>query len=79
MCVVLRCSPGIAAAMARVHSYEWVQDALLEGPEDDDGKPASRMPCECPQLYSCMDHLEIFPYLVVHSSLRVVIRTVFGG
>ena len=31
------CSPGIAAAMARVHSYEWVQDALLEGPEDADG------------------------------------------
>ena len=38
---VLRCSPGIAAAMARVHSYEWVQDALLDGQEDDDGEHAS--------------------------------------
>ncbi len=38
---MMRCSPGIAAAMARVHSYEWVQDALLDGQEDDDGEPAS--------------------------------------
>ena len=38
---MMRCSPGIAAAMARVHSYEWVQDALLDGQEDDDGKHAS--------------------------------------
>ena len=36
------CSPGIAAAMARVHSYEWVQDALLDGHEDDGGQPLSR-------------------------------------
>ena len=27
--------------MARVHSYEWVQDALLDGQEDDDGEHAS--------------------------------------
>ncbi|CAL5228309.1 g11415 [Coccomyxa viridis] len=33
-------SPGIAAAMARVHSYEWVQDALLDGQEEDDGSVA---------------------------------------
>ena len=25
--------------MARVHSYEWVQDALLDGHEDDGGQP----------------------------------------
>ena len=25
--------------MARVHSYEWVQDALLDGHEDDGGPP----------------------------------------
>ena len=37
LCAVM-CSPGIAAAMARVHSYEWVQDALLDGQEDDDGE-----------------------------------------
>ena len=27
--------------MARVHSYEWVQDALLDGHEDDGGHPLS--------------------------------------
>ena len=26
--------------MARVHSYEWVQDALLDGQEEDDGEHA---------------------------------------
>ena len=39
----LMCSPGIAAAMARVHSYEWVQDALLDGQEDDDGEHLDQM------------------------------------
>ena len=42
MCGVM-CSPGIAAAMARVHSYEWVQDALLDGQEDDDGEHLDQM------------------------------------
>ena len=40
--------------MARVHSYEWVQDALLDGHEDDGGQPL-RAPAHCVlQSASCL-------------------------
>ena len=52
--------------MARVHSYEWVQDALLDGPEDDDGTPALQM-SRCfalSDLQSCGVAAAILPCLL---------------
>ena len=40
--------------MARVHSYEWVQDALLDGHEDDGGQPLSAPAHRALQSVSCL-------------------------